>query len=344
MQRDRTLQIRILRALQNGEKEGFDGIPKEVLGYNSALLIDEGLAVGEKMQLLDPPHLDADVWDLTVRGHDFLERLDSQFNFEAIHPPKVVNMTETKMTVFISHASADQALAAALARLLRSAFNLPTNEIRCTSVDEFRLPAGADTNDQLRREVRESKVFVGIITPSSIQSAYVLFELGARWGAQMSLFPVLARGAGSQHLKGPLNGINALNLTNPQLVKRLLEDIADKANLSLERQSTLDTEVSKVVAEAEKVEQEGQPLPPTKKPLGKESQKVLVHLFKFSHGQSVEGISRGLSMPLNVSKYHRDQLLQAGLVEEGMDEDLFPIYSLSVSGRAWVVEHGPNGF
>jgi hypothetical protein len=52
--------------------------------------------------------------------------------------------------VFISHSSADRRLARALVELLRSALNLPADRVVCTSVDGYRLPAGADT-DEARR-------------------------------------------------------------------------------------------------------------------------------------------------------------------------------------------------
>jgi hypothetical protein len=52
--------------------------------------------------------------------------------------------------IFISHASEDKKLAAALVDLLRSAFNMEADRILCTSVDGYRLPAGSDTDEALR--------------------------------------------------------------------------------------------------------------------------------------------------------------------------------------------------
>ena len=115
-------------------------------------------------------------------------------------------------------------MAESLIHLLRLALSLPSDDIRCTSVEGFRLPGGASTDDVLRQEVHEAELFIGLITPDSIQSAYVMFELGARWGAAKTLIPVLAAGATSGHLKGPLSGINALNCSIPEQVYQLLDD------------------------------------------------------------------------------------------------------------------------
>src|SRR5437762_5967682 len=87
------------------------------------------------------------------------------------------------LKLFISHSSDDSELARRVVVLVSTALNLPAVAIRCTSVDGHRLPAGANTNDQLRQEVHDSVAFIGIVSQSSIRSMYVLFELGARWGA-----------------------------------------------------------------------------------------------------------------------------------------------------------------
>jgi hypothetical protein len=81
---------------------------------------------------------------------------------------------------------------------------------------------------QLRKEVKGSKVFIGLITPASIQSPYVLFELGARWGADLHLAPLLACGANSDFLKGPLRGLNALNATSEAEMHQLIHDVASR--------------------------------------------------------------------------------------------------------------------
>ena len=130
-----------------------------------------------------------------------------------------------KMDIFISHSSQDVELAKLLIDLLKTALNLSSSNIRCTSVNGYRLPAGASTNEVLKKEVHESKVLIGLISPSSINSAYVLFELGARWGASLPLIPLISNQLGSELLKGPLRGINALNCCEPAQVQQLISDL-----------------------------------------------------------------------------------------------------------------------
>jgi len=104
--------------------------------------------------------------------------------------------------VFISHSAADKELARGLINLLRLAIpSISPTRIRCTSVPGYRLPGGADADDQLRKEMVDARVFIGLITPESLTSTYVLFELGARWGAQLQLTPLLAAGMSTYELR-----------------------------------------------------------------------------------------------------------------------------------------------
>lgn len=87
---------------------------------------------------------------------------------------------EESILVLISHSSKDAPLAEALINLLRSGLGLLASQIRCSSVDGYRLPAGVNTGDKLRNEIKSAKVLIGLLTPNSLTSTYVLFELGAR--------------------------------------------------------------------------------------------------------------------------------------------------------------------
>jgi hypothetical protein len=104
----------------------------------------------------------------------------------------VSNTTGDDLLIFVSHSSKDKALAETLTDLLKSALGLLSDQIRCSSVDGHRLPVGVDTQNKLREEVHAAKVVIGLVTPSSLASSYVMFELGARWGAGLFLAPLLA--------------------------------------------------------------------------------------------------------------------------------------------------------
>lgn len=130
------------------------------------------------------------------------------------------------MQVFISHSSNDLEIAKILIDLLQKSLNLRNDDIRCTSLDGYRMRAGASINETLRSEVHDAALLIGLITPSSINSAYVIFELGARWGAEKPIIPLLASGTTPEHLEGPLSGINALDSREEGQVHQLIEEAA----------------------------------------------------------------------------------------------------------------------
>ena len=150
--------------------------------------------------------------------------------------------------IFLSHSNIDKATAALLAELFRTALHLPKSDIRCTSVDGYRLPAGVNTDEQLRREVLDAPVLVGLVSQHSFESAYVLFELGARWGKNAFLVPLLAPGVSSSVLKGPLSGFNALACDSAAQVHQLVQDVAAQLDLTLRPAAEYQEQIEKIVA------------------------------------------------------------------------------------------------
>jgi hypothetical protein len=128
--------------------------------------------------------------------------------------------------LFLSHSSRDAALVERLVELIRAGLRLSSTEIRCTTIDGYRLPAGVNTDDRLRAEILEVPVLIGLISAASFESAYVLFELGARWGNRKTLIPLLAPGVSTSILRGPLTALNALSCSHGAQLHQLISDLS----------------------------------------------------------------------------------------------------------------------
>jgi hypothetical protein len=161
-----------------------------------------------------------------------VEQLGWEVEEEPMTSTEQLSPTRRNLEIFISHSSKDRILAEALTDLLKAALGLVS--IRCSSVDGHRLPVGVNTEDKLREEVNEAKVVVGLVTPSSLVSSFVMFELGARWGANLFLAPLLA-GVRANELSGPLSLLNALSADNDAQIHQLLGDIAEQLGMTLQK-------------------------------------------------------------------------------------------------------------
>jgi len=169
---------------------------------------------------------------------------------EPMTSTKELSATSLGLQIFISHSSKDRVLAGALTDLLKSALGLVSTQIRCSSVDGHRLPVGVNTESKLREEVNGARVVVGLVTPSSLVSSFVMFELGARWGAGLFLAPLLA-GVQANELSGPLSLLNALSADNEAQVHQLLGDIAEPLGLPLQKTESYVRHVAQVKQLAE---------------------------------------------------------------------------------------------
>ena len=184
---------------------------------------------------------------ITVTGKDFIEK---KLRNGSQRKPKMNELMENSQSVldiFISHSSQDKAITKALIDLIRAALPIKAEKIRCTSVDGYRLPVGATTDELLKNEVNNCKILIGIISESSMSSAYVLFELGARWGQGKTMFPLITGAKGKSLLKGPLSSINALELKETAQLHQLINDLAVVLKIKSESPAVYHDKIERVL-------------------------------------------------------------------------------------------------
>ena len=168
-----------------------------------------------------------------------IQRLvDGNWEAAPLEPPpkgeasmsKKERTTETRL--FISHAYADEPLARALTELVDGTLTVSKTWMRCTSVVGFKLEPGADGPDELRANLEDAEVVIGLLTPASLDSAYVLMELGAAWGLKTWTVPLLGSGVGFKELPGPIGrGVHAIKVDDDEGVASLLETISTRCGM-----------------------------------------------------------------------------------------------------------------
>lgn len=153
-------------------------------------------------------------------------------------------------TIFISHSSEDKDAASALVELLLMSFKLPASAIRCTSVPGYGLPIGVSIESVLRGDVGGADVFIGLLSTKSLRSLYVLFELGARWGASRPILPVLLSDVEFSELKGPLSSIHAVKLSDASAGYQLVTEVGKILAVTPESPESLSRYVEKLAQSA----------------------------------------------------------------------------------------------
>src|SRR5215467_12137490 len=131
--------------------------------------------------------------------------------------------------IFISHKETDAALAQALVEFLRASLDIPSAKIRCSSVPGFQLPFGKTISGQLKNDIGSSNAVFVLITQASLQSRWVLSELGAAWALGKVIVPVLGQGLSQNDLPGPLAEYPVVKSDDVNAAARLRDAVAQIA-------------------------------------------------------------------------------------------------------------------
>ncbi len=134
--------------------------------------------------------------------------------------------TVPAVRIFVSHSKSDQRLATAVTELLTQGLPLAQDNVRCTSAEGYGINIGDYIADEVRREILKCEVLIGLVSRSSQKSAWVLMELGARWGTEQSIYPLVVSDTSSDKMEGPISGIHALRCNSEPDLRQLLDNIA----------------------------------------------------------------------------------------------------------------------
>ncbi len=316
-------------------------LPKEI-DASSELSVDvvEELVEEGYLKAVDTSSLEGLEYSnpkITMPGREYLSKLQSDFH-SSTEPTD-----NSGIRVFISHSSKDSRLTESLVELLRAALNLPASQIRCTSVDDHRLPAGVNTEEQLKREVHDAAILLGIISQESVQSSYVMFELGARWGAGRPLIPVLAPGVGPGILKDPLRGLNALDLGNKSQLHQLVTDLGRELDIQPESAAVYGSKIQAVLNCRTAGLKQGEATKPARKTqqLADEEVKVLRAIAdRDDYTLTASDIARDTGQNPIRTEYCIDRLLKREMLHDRLFVGAPSTYGLIENGRAYLVEDG----
>jgi len=128
--------------------------------------------------------------------------------------------------IFISYWSGEQGVAYSLQKFLCEL--LPQTSI--FMADSRTIRAGDSWLDIIKRELKESKVVLSLLSKESVKRPWINFEAGAAWIDKV-LIPLCFGGLEKGMMPAPYNQLQALQLQEPRDTHRLIVDLHHHLNL-----------------------------------------------------------------------------------------------------------------
>ena len=160
------------------------------------------------------------------------------------HEEKVMH----DIKVFVSHSAKDRAFAKAFVECVEACVEVPDKGLRCTSVAGYKLAPGDVSDEVLRDNLEKCSVVIGLLTGESLNSGYVVTELGAAWGLKKTTCAVLAPGVEFERVPGPLSRRHAVMADSDHDIASVMEVIAEKTGWPLRNRPKSTAAVSTFVA------------------------------------------------------------------------------------------------
>lgn len=141
--------------------------------------------------------------------------------------------TFKEKSIFISHQSNDIEIVKSLIKYLKYGMDVSRQNIFCTcgNLGTRTIGPGENLCDKLQDELRNNtKIFIAVISDNYMQSKICLMELGAAWGLDCEVIPILVS-------KDPdilaeciklLNGIFMITFTNESTANKQLDGLKNK--------------------------------------------------------------------------------------------------------------------
>lgn len=128
---------------------------------------------------------------------------------------------QTLQKIFLSYSKTDAIYARDIRNILlqKSNINIFSNEM---------LSAGEDWETKLKDELKRCDFFVVILSPKSINSNWILHELGAAWALGKQIIPIVTHRELMKQMPLLLRDMNALtinDLKDPNKVKQMLNEV-----------------------------------------------------------------------------------------------------------------------
>lgn len=225
------------------------------------------------------------------------------------------------MKVFISHSHQNSEAAKALVDMLLAKLSFVDDDIRCTSVPGHQLPFGKNIADILKKDINLSPAIIALISTDSLKSEWVMFELGAAWGLDKVIYPIVGPNVGLRDLPGPLSHLPCVEIESPDASSRtsdLLHQLA--VDLKLDQKNGGKTQAS-LEAFLHQYKSVPSNTGDSKQPLENQYELILLLIWKMDadeydkYGYSLESLAQRSNIPIPKCEFVLNALIKKGLVD-----------------------------
>ena len=136
--------------------------------------------------------------------------------------------------ILVSHKETDQLIAKCSVDSIVESLEVSPEDIVCSSVPGHALRFGTTIESQLKSGIRDGQVLFALLTQDSIKSSWVLYELGAAWGLDRLIIPILGPGIGYKELPGSLAQYPCISIDEPDVrVRSRIEEALGQVAVTL---------------------------------------------------------------------------------------------------------------
>lgn len=234
---------------------------------------------------------------------------------------------DTKLLkIFISHSELDVDIAEKMVEYLISALEVQDHEIRCSSVPGHKLQFGK-ISEIIKKDISNNPVIILIITPKSLKSKWVMFELGASWVKELTIIPIVSPNLTYKAIPGPLGEHTTIELSKPNSDSRLsdlITQISNEKSLKIKPGSKQDHYKSRLIQKFAEL----YPLKTTIQSFDDIDYKILTCIFR-QRALNAKANAKIIAKHINATpeivyahlqKMHNEQLVSY-LTEDGLDMD-----------------------
>lgn len=93
--------------------------------------------------------------------------------------------------IFVSHATADRALAKLIVEFMKEAIGVPGASIFCTSLKGHGIPFAEDFSEYMKKQIQKPDLVILLMTEAYLESPFCLMETGACWANSLRALPVV---------------------------------------------------------------------------------------------------------------------------------------------------------